>query len=503
MKHTAPEPAEVLLVNPMFHRVFGPSDMHVPLGLLYLKSALAAKGLRAEVCQLDYEPGATASGADWDTLKARVQDTSQPWWRRFRRILDTVQPRIVGVGMVTPQFHAGAAAAQVAREQLPDAALIAGGIHPTAMPRETLTQGGFDYVVTGEGETVLPRLARHIINDAGRVRDIPGVALMHNGEYLHTGPAPLVKNLDTLPLPALSVITPDGRRTPAFRYSASMITGRGCPFNCTYCARSALWPRGNIRLRSVQHVMREIKRLRRRFELSYIYFEDDTFNQNAARVAEFCDAMRRTAPELGWQCKVRADRVDASQVRRMARAGCDSVYIGVESGAPEILRKMKRPDTLEHALRAVALFKKQHIFTHCTFIAGHPDETRDTLAATEQAVATLAPHKASVFFMVPYPGSEIFEQLRESDGLITDDWFRYTLKNPDLIRRQHIRNRELEERVMAMYRAMPDADRARRAHRLRPAFILRKLRGARSLSRLRVLAHNLQRNLVEKERDAP
>jgi len=509
------ERADILLVHPIFQRAFGPAPMSVPLGLSYMAAGLRRAGFTAEICNLDFherkpsrarsEPN-TATETRWpiddaffDAARARVLNPDAAWRRDFTAALKIFSPKVIGIGMVTPQYDAALAAARVARETLPDARVVAGGIHPTVIPEETLATGLFDTVAVGECDSTVIALARHYASCGGAPAGIAGVCYIKNGRMVRTAPAAPVKDLDSLEFPARDCIAPPAARRTASQYSATILTGRGCPFNCTYCARAALWPRENVRFRSPDNVIEELKQLKRDLEICYFYVLDDTFNIMRERTLAICDALASRRLGLNWQCKARADSVDDSLASALLRAGCDSVYLGAESGSQVILDKMKKNITVDQVARAAESLKRHGIRAVCSFILGHPDETPDTLGRTELLIRNLGAERNAVFFMVPYPGSELFDTLKAEGRIATFDWFRYVMFNPSLIRRDGVTDAALAERMAALHNSLPHDDAAERRRRLSPSFILRKLRTVRSPARLAHLATKFLAALTDKD----
>lgn len=475
----------------MFRRVFGPAEMNVPLGLEYMNRALRDAGFASDVCNLDYGPPPSRSGktgpalfdgSGFAELKKLVEDPGAQWWLDFRQTLLELRPSLVGISMVTPQHTAAVMAARIVKETLPETLVVAGGIHCTAMPEETLASGAFDAVAVSEGERTIVAIAKAAASGGG-LSAIPGLCVRgDDGAPLRTAPVEIIKDLDALNFPVRECIVPPGSRDSTAGYSAGIITGRGCPFHCVYCARNALWLHAPARLRSVENVVEELAALKKDYGISYFYILDDTFNFKRGRVAEFCEALMRARLGLSWQCKLRPDLVDEPQARLLRRAGCDSAYLGVESGSPEILRKMKRAAISAHAERAVANLKRERVFTICSFIAGHPDETPETFAETESLIRKLSADRTMVWFMIPYPGSELYAELEKSGAIRSYDWFSYAMNNATLIRREGISDDELIGGVLAIYASLKSTA-TRRRWLLQPARVWKKLLTVRSPAR--------------------
>jgi len=495
----------VLLVNPMLSRVFGGSGRYVPLGLEYMKGRLCGEGFSAEIYNLDFPgPGESRTRPPRDLvagfiqrkdyeglfrqLRKPLEDRGSIWWTDFADTLKKVSPAIVGIGMNTPQYHAGMTAARIVREVLPGAKLVAGGIHPTVMAGDVLAGEVFDVAAAGEGEKTVVRLARHFIRGEGDLESIPGIRFKRGKETVWTGPVDQLDDLDTLDFPSRECLAGAGDRVPTVEYSASIITKRGCPFRCSYCAPSALWPRSGTRYRSAENVAEEIDYLKRRFELAYLYIYDDTFNIKKSKVMKFCDTLASRRTGLNWHCYVRADRLDDEQAGEMKRAGCDSVYIGCESGSQDLLDRMNKNLEVDDLRRAVEISRRHGFRVVCSFIAGHPDETPASLAASENLARELSPDKTVVFFMVPFPGSEMYVSLKEKGLIRTFDWFLFNMSNPSLIERGNVSDKEIIDFADRVQEELSPETSGHGIEKLKPAFILKKLRSVRSMGRLLHLA---------------
>ncbi len=159
---------------------------------------------------------------------------------------------------------------------------------------------------------------------------------------------------------------------------------------------------------------------------------------------------------------------------------------------------MKKNTTVEQVAGAVESLKRHGIRTVCSFILGHPDETPETLDKTGLLIRNLGAERNAVFFMVPYPGSELFDILKSDNRIVTYDWFRYVMFNPSLIKRDGVTDAVLSERMAAICRSLPPDAPAERRRKLNPSFMLRKLRAVRSPVRLIHLAAKFLATLAGK-----
>ena len=229
--------------------------------------------------------------------------------------------------------------------------LVAGGPLPTCAPETFLAD--FDVVVRGEGEqTMVDVLAAHAAGgDPGAV---PGVvAAAADGGAAATGPAaPLAGDLDALPFPARDLLPnaayiSHGRRRYGYAVTTVMAS-RGCPFACEFCSNVVFGD--SYRERSPAGVVDEIEQA---LALGYdrIAFADDVFTLRGERVVALCDEIERRGLRFAWECLARVDGIDGATAARMRRAGCRTVFFGIESGSDEILRLMRKGITAARARR--------------------------------------------------------------------------------------------------------------------------------------------------------
>lgn len=400
---------DVLLVFPPAPSVYSddavrtPEFSSPPLGLCFIAAALRAQGRRVAILDL-HQAGARPE----DVLAA---------CRQYR-------PRIVGVSAATPSFPNAARIARFVKAYDGNLVTILGGAHASALPRACLAGGEFDYVCVGEGEHAMAEFTQAVLDgsDAGAV---PGIASLRNGSFRFGGPRPFIADLDQLPMPARDLID-----VMAYHRRGAMISARGCPIGCTFCACPSVVGSG-YRVHGLDRVMAEIHDLRHGRGIRTIDFHDDTFNLKARRVSEFCDRMLADFPDMVWGCFCRARQFSTEQARHMVRAGCRVVQFGVESGNEGILGKVNKKTNLqdiEQAVSAAAAAGVDKIV--CGFIIGFPYDTEDTIRETIDFGVHLAKRGATrlaLSVLTPYPGTEIYER-RDELGItmISDDWEEYT-----------------------------------------------------------------------------
>jgi len=324
-------------------------------------------------------------------------------------------PEAIGLSFMTANSPSAYILAKKLKRSFPKAALIAGGVHPTLLPEEPLRQGGFDLVVRGEGEATIVELVQAFKNSLP-LDNILGLTYRHNAKIKTNPDRPLLADLDSLPFPAFHLMKDHEKNI----YACKGITAsRGCPFGCTYCASKLIWSR-QVRFRSPENVIAEIVDRHQRLGITAFGFHDDTFTLKPDFVKKFCRLALGLDFKISWHCDTRGDTLDQPLLKLMKRAGCQHIYLGLESGSPKIQRLIKKNLPTETVRRAVAMARRVGIVTTVYFMIGFPEETEEDIQLSLKAMEDIKPDYAIWGILTPYPGTEI-GQLALRDGLINND----------------------------------------------------------------------------------
>lgn len=284
--------------------------------------------------------------------------------------------------------------------------VIIGGPHATCLPELTLKQTRADFIIKGEGEESFYKLVKEI--KSGKVD--------WKNKY-RTGP--FIKNLSLLPFPDWEQIdpriyqkAPHGGLVKYFPV-APLMTTRGCPYECKFCASPELWQR-TIRFRKPEEVVREIKYLVKNFGVKEIHFEDDNFTLKREHAEEVCRLIIKEKIKIAWATPngIRADKVDLELLKLMKKAGCYFVAFGIESGNQKILNNVAKHSNLEVIRKAVSLAHQAGLITQGFFIFGLPGETKQTIRETIDFAKSLPLDKAQFLMLDVIPGSALWRQLK-------------------------------------------------------------------------------------------
>jgi radical SAM superfamily enzyme YgiQ (UPF0313 family) len=391
-----------LLINPP-----SPVQLGSPLlGQQYVAAALRAAGVDVRII---------------DASARRVRPTAN----EILHIVDDWQPDIIGMALFSRWvYHAYA----LARDLRGKARwLVAGGAHVTACPLEPLDYG-FDAVLTGEAEQSVVDFVEFA---AGRKapEGIPGLILRNPQGKAHPGAsAGFVQDLDALSWPMLAQDLYKSEwyhASDATAIPGGMLTSRGCPARCTFCANYVTGRK--FRHRSTTSVLEEMEAMHRIYGLSFFPFWDDAFTANRQRLFEM---MRAFETELSfvpsWFAITRATHAQPEILRAMKRAGCSAINFGVESGDDEILRAIKKGVTTAQVVQALENAKAEGFVTACNFMLGFPQETpreiEHTLRFMEQ-IAHLVDSFSTLGVVVPFPGTPLYDDFHVKYGF-TNWWLR-------------------------------------------------------------------------------
>jgi len=404
---------KVLLIFPP--KGFSSKEPLPALGLIYLAAMLEKDGIPVKI------------------LDAAVEHLS---WRSLRKRIKEESPDIVGITSLTEFRYEAFKTARIAREVLgKDIPVTIGGPHVSLTAADTMRfQPDIDVVVRGEAEYTFLELCYALWEDRD-LSGIMGISYRKNGEIIHNPPADLPADLDALPFPARYLMdmkrynfrldVPGKGRVPA----AHIITSRGCPFHCSFCATSKLSGR-RWRNRSPENVLAELEDiLKKQPEVKAVWFYDDTFTMNKRRVEEICDGIIERNLDIAFTCSIRVDTVNYDLLKKMREAGCFKVFFGVESGSPRILDEIcQKQITLEQVETVSKWLDDLGIEKNPGYIISFPEETLEDAEQTLNFMKKVG-GIASMSLLRIYPGTRIEEVARER-GMLPPDFSWSRLDQP-------------------------------------------------------------------------
>lgn len=323
--------------------------------------------------------------------------------------LGRIRPQAVGVSCLT-DFFANAAKIVAAAKGL-GAVTLMGGPHPTIAPEATLCAiPELDYAVMGEAERTLPRLLA-AIDGGGDGRELPGLALRDGEGVLVTGPAEMIADLDSLPIPDRDLLDVMGQYLRA--RAINLHSSRGCPFKCSFCQPTLerLFGR-KVRFESPERVAEAIGVYHRRYDVRDFFFHDDTFTVKKSWLAGLVETLGHAdlIHNFRYVVNSRVDTFDRDKARLLQEMGVYYVLFGIESGSQEVLDALNKGTTVEQAREAFRICREFGFRTHAYVLLGSPNESKESLLATEKLVAELNPNTVHISIYTPLLGTVLAER---------------------------------------------------------------------------------------------
>jgi len=344
-----------------------------------------------------------------------------------------IHPEIVGISTLTPSYEICINLARKIKKFDKNIKIILGNIHASFFAQEILEKEPVDIIVHSEGELTISELVS-VLRDRGDLEKIKGISYKDHNEIIHNERRELLQDLDSLPFPAWHLFPVDEYGLLPFadikKPILTILASRGCPFKCTFCSIS--YKKENYRKRDVKKVVDEIEYLIDRFKVQQIGFVDPIFPLNKNHCKEFCKEMikRGLNKKIIWTTETRVDMIDEDIAKIMKEAGCRRLIFGIESGVQELLRNVKKEYTLEEAQNGVRNARKASIETVGLFMIGLPGETKSLTEQTIKFAKKLDLDFAKFAITIPYPGTELYDNLRRS-GWNRTDWENFSTFNPD------------------------------------------------------------------------
>lgn len=360
---------KIALINPNLEtRIYSPWP---PLGILYLGTILKGNGFQVNL------------------LDAAAQNYSK---KNILKWIKKIKPDIVGITIFSVSFLVSMELAKEIKQWNPNIKIVLGHYHPTMQAQRIIQKYGdlIDYIVRGEGEYILLELCRFLEKHTNNQKDpenIKGLTFKNsNGRIISTPDAPLITNLDTLPFPERNLLDFDYKwNFGGFEFSKSKLTtiisSRGCPFNCSYCACSKFAKR-RWRPRSAENIVEELLLIE---EQGYteVNFVDDNFTLRPKRVIKLCELMKKEKIDLNWHTDGRVDQTSQNMLCWMSKVGCRSIWFGFESANQRILDIYNKHTKVSQFDTAIRKTRKANInLIVGLFMLGAPTESLDEIKNT-------------------------------------------------------------------------------------------------------------------------
>lgn len=410
----------VLLINPpatLDKNDYLDDAISPPLGLGYLSAYLLHHGHDVQV--LD------CLAAGFDIIEQKGEK------KRYGLKEDTIKeaikqykPQLVGVtSMFTSRAGDAHKIAQLVKSVNREIFVAFGGCHASSSSTEVLGDLNVDIVVKGEGEQTLLEIVNNLTMNKS-LDDVKGTVVRKNASILANKPRPFVEDIDLLPIPArdlfpIDVYFQNQRKGINFnirRPFISMITSRGCPGHCVFCAVKTIWGRG-WRARSPVNVVDEIEYMMKKYGIREIVFLDDNISVDRSRIKDICREIIKRKLDIKWTTPngIALWTLDKEILRLMRKSGCFKLTFGLESGNKDTLKFIGKKYSYEHAEKIIKYANKLGIITLGTFIIGFPYEDKIAINNTINYAIKTDLDFAFFFTAATFQGTELFEVTKKEE----------------------------------------------------------------------------------------
>ena len=462
--NTAPDLSRVSLVTLVRPPTIVPKWAHTtpicpPIGVAYVASAVREAGYRVAIVDalgegvletraVDGRPGFLARGLSIEALVRRVDQGTT----------------YIGLScMFSHEWPMTRMVINELRNALPHAVIIAGGEHITAIPEFSLSDcPALDYCVLGEGEETIVDLVASL--DAGRpIAAVSGVVHRENGDMVRNTTRGRIRQLNDIAPPAWDLIPLANYLDRGFGFGVNrgrclpVLASRGCPYECTFCSNPTMWTTRWI-ARDPDMLLDEMLGYIEQYQIENFDFYDLTAIVRRDWIIDFCQKIMERGHRFTWQLPsgTRSEAIDETVARLLYESGCRNLSYAPESGSPSVLKRIKKKVALDRMKRSMRAAIKSGLNVKANIIIGFPGETHGEVFETLKFLIEMAltgVHDVSISPFSPYPGSELFDDLRERGQIVkfSDDYF-YSLETYTDLLHTISMSEHVSGRALGLYR---------------------------------------------------
>ena len=417
---------KILLVRPPAKYLKGSAkpSASLPLDLLYIAAILEKDDFVVEI----YDAKVNAQLPLFHTSDNAIHMGDS--WEAVEEEIAKRKPDILGItNPFTAQFENALKVAQIAKKVNENILTVVGGNHPTVRPVDFFDKTeAVDIACIGEGEYTMLEIAR-AHRSRKDFRGIAGTAIREDSRVRINPPRPYIQDLDSLPLPAYHLIdleryfAMDFPDRPLWRYhgserAISVVTSRGCPFNCIFCSIH-LHMGSQWRPHSAEYVLRHLESVKSKYNVKHVHFEDDNLTLNAARFKDILNGLMQRKINLTWDTPngIRADTLTQDLLQDSKRSGCKYIILGIESGEQRIISEViNKALDLAKVSEVAAWCKKIKLDAMSFFVIGFPGEKIINMKRTVDFALYLMRKydlTPTIFIATPLFGTRLYEICRQ------------------------------------------------------------------------------------------
>lgn len=377
-----------------------------PLGLCYLAAACEKSGFSVEIFDMAME---------------------NIGHKGIQKRIFISKPKVIGIYVSSTGLTLIPPLIENIRSVIPLVKVVVGGPHISACP-DVVNLLDVAYGFTGDAEIGFPKLCRFLIDKSGDLRNIEGL-VWKNEQALCLNPTQKGVNIDSFVFPARHLLPLDKYFNPWFGgRTTSMITSRGCMFQCAYCSKS-----GELSYRSPDNIVEELKYVLRHLSVKYIEFVDDLFTFDHERVHKIVTSIMKEGIKFSWGCQTRADHIDKTLVEEMKAVGLRKISFGIETGSERIRYLLGKKITNNSYKKAIKLCKDFGLYCTGCFMIGLPGETSEEIEDTVNFCKELDLDVVLVSRLFLLPRTPLFIQAVKEGKIPFDAWEKCLMGKRDSI----------------------------------------------------------------------
>lgn len=396
----------VLLIQPEYKFKY----LDIPIGLLYLASHLQRNAINVKI----YDKGI-------GNLKSAIN--------KFK-------PQIIGLYATVLHAKIIEKYIKIIKEINPNILIFLGGPYPSIFYDKLIKNPRVDGIIIGEGEDSFLKVIKEFNNNSSNFKDIEGLVLKHKGNVITNLKHSFI-DLSKLPLPDYRLLDMKSyiKKWPYFDYlnnikGTSIITSRGCPFNCSYCQPYSKNMFGlKTRRHNAKDVVEKMHELNKLYQINSFFFHDDTFITNKEWVKEFCTLLIKSKSNYKWICNTRIETISSDIIKLMTKANCKEIRLGIETINPKVQKFYNKIIPIKDIHSAISIIKKEGIKVFGFFIIGAPMESRNDILKTINFAVRSNLNITRFSILVNMPGTYLSDHIKTKSSFEGFDYIKNSKNN--------------------------------------------------------------------------